>query len=1115
MLKIERKFSNNLITDAFDRRIGKEVYDYFKWKKVDVQIKDFSTGEIIFEGKDLEFPEHFSQQACEIIASKYFFRNIDGKGTPETSYKQVVHRMATFWTDALIDEGLIEGENIASCKRSAYGNWYSVGSDAETFYDEIVYTLIKQMWSPNSPQYFNTGIELAYGIKGESDDMYYYDQTGIHKSPDRYTRSQTSACFIIPVTDHLLGKNSITDHFVTETKLFKGGSGVGTNFSPLRAEGEQLSSGGVSSGVMSFLLGLDRNAGAIKSGGTTRRAAKMVILDVDHPDIEEFIDWKAHEEKKARDLVSLGYDGSLNGEAYQTVSGQNSNNSVRVSDAFMNKILELDPDPMFELTGRKDKSKNRTVNVFDIWDKIAQAAWECGDPAIQFDDVYNEWHTAPKAGRINATNPCSEYAFIDNSACNLASINLEKFFIETEYGGGFDFKSYKNLIDLIQLVLEASIHWGQFPTPEVAENTYKYRATGLGFCNLASLLLKFRKPYDSEWSKKMAETLAGVLTAESFIQSSKMAKEIGTCEGYEENKDEMMNVLENWCEITPPNSKEEYLFDKALEQVGFYGVRNMQVTCLAPTGTISLAMDCGATGIEPFFSHKFYKKCSDGSVMEMVNPLAKEYLEFIKNSSGICQKDYDEILNYFDEHLTFKGAPYLADFQQDILQTANDISPTGHVEMMGALQKFITGSISKTVNLPNDATVEDIKNVYEYAYQCGCKSISIYRDGSKNAQPLNVEKDDEEKESCVHIDKYDDYQECLEKPEFETQTIELDVADNQNIEIHSSQEHIYLSSDKPIKVKNEVYAEFKDCDDLNYVTATVIDDTTPIQNGQIIEASRLDDTVGFKSNMQIEPELTDRMVHVAVPEEIVSKKLERKKPDGIRLGVTHTAKIGNIELYVTVSYYDDESLCEIFVSSDKEGTTIKGLLSSLSKAISHMLQYGIPPKDIATMLRNQQYEPQGVVERHPYIKMCTSISDFIARVIEYETWDFSRCQIKPTEHELYKHVHLKDENEMTLMVVDDDGTCYINEECIDLDFENKDEMRDEVKEVVDKLNENRKELYQDLADMDDEFKIQDPIDSTHDVIYTGSECPVCHGTRMVQNGTCELCLDCGNTSGCS
>ncbi len=441
----------------------------------------------------LEFPVSYSQQACDIIASKYFRKaGIPEEPGYETSMRQVADRMVSFWVASLIDEGMIEE-----------------GEASAILYDELVFALLAQMFAPNSPQWFNTGLKLKYGIAGGQSELYYYDEKKgeVVMSDDDYTRTQASACFILSIEDKLLGPHSITEGYVSETKLFKGGSGTGTNFSSIRAEGETLSGGGQSSGLMSFLKGLDRNAGAIKSGGTTRRAAKMVCLDIDHPEIEQFITWKAREEDKVIALAKMGYDADIDGEAYQTVSGQNSNNSVRFSDEFMRKVTELDrnPNATTRLKGRRDPSVDRDASVRHLWEIFNESAWRCADPAPQFDDTFNAWHTCPagedgdttaKYNRINSTNPCGEYAFLDDTSCNLASINVMRFYDYENHV--FDIDSYIHLVTIAQMALEASNHWGQFPTPAIARKTWAFRATGLGLANLASLFMSAGIPYDSE-----------------------------------------------------------------------------------------------------------------------------------------------------------------------------------------------------------------------------------------------------------------------------------------------------------------------------------------------------------------------------------------------------------------------------------------------------------------------------------------------------------------------------------------------------------------------------------------------------------------------------------------
>lgn len=926
-MMIDRYFTKNFkpLKDLPDQ--------YFNWKSVDVEIKNPKTGETVYEQKNCEFPEHFSQTACNIIASKYFFRAVE-----ERSFLSLVDRMVKFWKDNLIDSGILTPE------------------EAKIFYDEACFTLYSQMWSPNSPQWFNTGIFKQYGIKGDSDEMYYYNpktQT-VDKSKDRYTRSQASACFILDIKDQLIGKGSITDHYVTETKLFKGGSGTGTNFSPLRADGEHLSSGGTSSGLMSYLKGLDVNAGTIKSGGTTRRAAKMVIVDIDHPEVENFIDWKVKEEKKAKALGEAGYDMSIGGEAYSTVSGQNSNNSVRLNEKFMSAVANNED---WELKGRKDECVNKTVKAKDLYHKIAAAAWECGDPGVQFDDIYNEWNTCKESGRINATNPCSEFAFLDNSACNLASINLEKFLIRDGKDITFNIKAYEQIIRIAQLAMEASIHGGQYPTEEIAYNSYKYRPTGLGISNLAYFLNEMGYAYDDPKARAWASLLTSYLTAASYDVSGEMAKRIGAFDEFPKNKRSMKCVLYEHVRSTfdiedyddqKINGFKEIVLDKWKSAITHPDYRNAQVSAIAPTGTISLIMDCETTGIEPYYSRVTTKTLSDGSVITSEN--------------------------------------------KNVIKTAEEIDPKDHVKMIAAIQPFISGGISKTVNLPNEATIKEIEDIFTLAYLTGCKSITVYRDGSKGTQVLTKK---EEKE-------------------------------------------------KPAK---EILTEW-----LKGVT-----DHETVQK-----------------------------------KEMMRNQQKRKKPNSIRPSRTHAAKIGDIELYITVGYYDDGSIAELFISNDKEGTLVRGLLASLSKSISHQFQNGEKPEEISKMLRGQKYEPCGVVERHPNIKMADSISDLVSKVIDIELGDYSRCQVKPAneaENKEYKKLQ-KEIIQKNLDVLTDSKMDDYNGDNIPYWKQWKDKKKNE--------------------DTDNQIEPNDDFTRVY-----GEVCSFCGSDLLMKSGNCKVCFNCGETTGCS
>lgn len=989
---IVRRFTKELEVDS-----TKTVYDLFKWKTVDVILKDYRTNQIICDMRDLEFPVHYSQNACDIIASHYFrkagLKNAVGY---ERSMREVAHRMVAFWVSALIDEGLIDTDE-----------------QKLILYDELVYLLLSQAWAPNSPQWFNTGLKLAYDIDGGSDGLYYYDpdKKEVVESQDRYTRTQASACFIISIQDKLMGEQSISEQYVTETKLFKGGSGTGTNFSTLRGEGERLSGGGFSSGLLSFLRGFDRNAGAIKSGGTTRRAAKMVIVDDDHPDIMDFINWKRLEEDKVRALGKMGYDTDFNGEAYHTVSGQNGNNSIRLHGDTMEKVLNLhkDPNATVTLKGRVDDSANKELKVKELWDGINESAYRCADPGLQFHGRFNEWHTCPagedgevwaKHNQINATNPCSEYAFLDDTSCNLASINLYYFFdVES---GTFKVDDFVHTVALVQMVLEASIHWGQFPTKHIARKTHLFRTTGLGPANLASLIMSCGYPYDSDEARTMAASIMGIMTGYSYFVSSLMAQKLGPFEKYDLNAEHMLRVIRNhgrvagarednyeglsyqpmeanhgilrklnWDNVSESLIKAwNMAYDSGLKN----GYRNAQVSVVAPTGTISFAMDCGATSVEPFYAHVIYKKLAGGASMVMVNPVIETALKRL----GYSEEQIDEILGYilrkdnndFIIDGKIEGAPYLKPEHYAIFDTAGKcgtgkrvISPKGHVLMVSAITPLISGSVSKTVNLPGSATKEDIERIHLLAYTTGTKAIAIYRDGSKASQPLTS------------------------------------------------------SIDNPAEKRLE---------DMSY--QELID---------IAKAGRQGAAV-------------------------------RRKATGRRAGFTHSAKIGDIELYVTVNFYPDGRIAELFISTDKEGTVVKGLLASLSKAISNMLQYNIPPKEIARMLRGQQYEPSGFVSRHPYIKHASSISDLVSKIIDIELGNFSRCEAKP-------------EIDGAMLSASDLVTAT---------------------------------AHPSLPDYESHYGDNEDSEEEGERIY-GEVCPNCGSDRLRKNGTCKVCEECGATTGCS
>lgn len=762
-MKLIRYYTANDLTGTGSK--DRTVYDMFEWKNVNVNITDYKSGKTLFKADNLEFPENYSQNACDIIAKMYFRKSgVPGTGH-ETSMKQVAHRLVEFWVLSMLDEGLIKEE------------------DKSIVYDELVFMLLNQMWAPNSPQWFNTGLYNAYGIDGHANGLSFFDEKKkkVVKAKSAYARTQASACFIVGIKDSLIGEQSLMDNLTTSSRLFKYGSGIGSNWSSIRSVGEALSSGGKSSGLLSFQKVFDRNAGAIKSGGTTRRAAVMQVLDLDHPEIMDFVQWKSKEEDKVVALGKMGYDTSIAGDAYETVSGQNVNNSVSIPNEFMKLIKSGNKHAKWKLRGRKDSSVDKEILATDLWEEIAQAAWRCGDPGVHFTDTINKWNTCPNSGRIKSSNPCSEYLFLDDTACNLASINILKFY--STWSGEFDLNGYLHAIDLIQLVLEASIHWGLFPTKQIAQNTHIYRTTGLGLTNMGALLMTLGIPYDSDEARDLLALICSIMTAQSYLTSTHMAKKVGAFADFDRNQFEMLRVIEDHIVaynilldsiVTNTDIKIGKLFSRkqlnsitkiwndALSFGKDYGYRNAQVTVLAPTGTIAFAMDCDSTSSEPFFSHKTYKKVADGSSIEMVNG-ALRY--------GLSALGYGDVIDDIIEYIMngdgkIEGAPHLKEEHLAVFDTANRcgsgkrfLSPEAHVRMIAAMQPHLSGGISKTVNLPADATVEDVKNIYMLAWKLGCKCIALYRDGSKVVQPLTTSKDEVKNED--DISKLS-YQELLE-----------------------------------------------------------------------------------------------------------------------------------------------------------------------------------------------------------------------------------------------------------------------------------------------------------------------------------------------------------------
>ncbi len=978
-LTIKRKFTES----------GKVVFDYFKYEKRSSIIKN-PKGDVVFQNKEVEVPAAWSQVATDILAQKYFRRTgvpqPDGTKAGEHSVKQVIHRMADCWKSW--------GLNY---------NYFASASDAAAFYDEISFMLLNQMAAPNSPQWFNTGLYNTYGIKGEEQGHFYVDAADnkLKKSTSAYERPQPHACFILSVKDDLVNPGGIMDLWVREARIFKYGSGVGTNFSSLRGATEKLSGGGYSSGLMSFLKIGDRAAGAIKSGGTTRRAAKMVCLDVDHPEIIPFINWKSEEEKKVAALIEAGYSSDYEGEAYATVSGQNSNNSVRLNDEFMRAVKNDDP---WNLISRTDGSVVESLPASFIMDQIVQAAWKCADPGVQFDTTINDWHTCPEGGKIKASNPCSEYMFLDDTACNLASLNLGKFY--NPESGIFDVESFEHACRLWTIVLEISVLMAQFPSEEVARNSYDYRTLGLGYANLGSLLMMNGLPYDSDVARSIAAAITSIMTGVAYRTSAEMASALGPFCKFKQNKAAMMRVMHNhrFAAYNTPDSFESlsvkpqginpgncpaYLLKAACEiwdevvQFGEKsGFRNAQVSVLAPTGTIGLLMDCDTTGVEPDFAIVKYKKLAGGGYFKIVNqslPVALKKLgyspEHIENiiryilgsgslrncpkinhdfllEKGFSKEDINRLedtaasvfdirfmFTYFtlgescfkrlgiseeqyrDPHfdllqflgcsedeietanrfvcgaMTIEGSPHIREADLPVFDCSNRcgksgirfIEPMGHIRMMAAVQPFLSGAISKTVNLPRESAVSDIRKCYWSAWEMGLKAIAVYRDGSKLSQPLS-----------------------------------------------------------------STASGFKG-------------GVKELSEEEVLEAARklimLSKDTSFKRQL--------------------SSIVHRKRLPDKREGFTQKAKVGGHTVFVRTGEYDDATLGEIFIDMHKEGASFRSLLNCFAIAVSIGLQYGVPLEEFVEKFTYTRFEPSGPVD-HPNIKTATSVIDYIFRLLALE-----------------------------------------------------------------------------------------------------------------------------------
>ena len=1202
------------ITRRFTQE-GHSAYEGITFKTTSSDIRN-PDGSIVFELNDIEIPADWSRVAGDVLAQKYFRK----AGVPKNRVPVEENSVPSWlWQHEAAPESPCGGETSARqvfdrmCGTWTYWGWkggyFDSEDDARAYYDEMRYMLCRQMGAPNSPQWFNTGLHWAYGIDGPAQGHYYVDfHSGeLTASQSAYEHPQPHACFIQSVNDDLVNEGGIMDLWTREARLFKYGSGTGSNFSSLRGDSEPLSGGGKSSGLMSFLKIGDRAAGAIKSGGTTRRAAKMVCVDIDHPDVEEFINWKMVEEQKVAALVtgsrainlhlnailkachtgpvdsdeeadgrfdvkrnpalkkavssarkamipenyvqriiqfaSQGfteiefrtYDTDWDSEAYLTVSGQNANNSIRVTDGFL-KAVEADGD--WTLVQRTNGKPDKTVHARDLWEQIGHAAWACADPGLQFDTTINDWHTCPDSGRINASNPCSEYMFLDDTACNLASLNLLTFRRED---GSFDLEGFEHATRLWTITLEISVLMAQFPSRRIAQLSFDYRTLGLGFANIGGLLMASGFSYDSDQGRATCAAISALMTGVAYETSAEMANELGAFPGYDTNRDSMLRVIGNHrlaahgladgyegLSVAPmPLRAEDCPFeglaraaaeswDHASSEGEANGFRNAQVTAIAPTGTIGLVMDCDTTGIEPDFAIVKFKKLAGGGHFRIINNTVETALETLGYSQdqileiseyavgrgtlyqaseigfdALLEKGFTneaiealeaalgnafdikfafnkwtlgetlctEVLGFSKEELddpafdmlralgfsreaieaanvyccgsmTVEGAPHLKDEHLPVFDCANPcgrlgkrfLSVESHIRMMAASQPFITGAISKTINMPGSATVEECKDAYMLSWKLGLKANALYRDGSKLSQPLS----------------------------------------------------------------------------------------------STVEDSEIDDAREADSIAAVAAESAPRIVERVV-EKIVANQ-ERARLPGRRKGYTQKAIVGGHKVYLRTGEYENGQLGEIFIDMHKEGAAFRSLMNNFAIAISIGLQYGVPLEEYVDSFTFTRFEPSGMVEGNEVIKMATSVLDYIFR--ELAVSYLGRNDLGHAEPEEQFDSIGGGTAEGTAAGPEDvmrrvASTGYMRNNLYVIK-QNESGSTETVASAAALTGVGTAEAVAVSA------VITEEVDSTLDRViearmqgYEGDACGDCGNFTLVRNGTCLKCVTCGSTSGCS
>jgi ribonucleoside-diphosphate reductase alpha chain len=936
--------SNSGLT--FDRHFtkpGVSPYDEIVWELRDAIIQDFK-GKTIFEQKNVEVPADWSMTATNIVASKYL-HGLNGTDERESGVRALITRVA----ESIRDWGIA-------------GGYFASQADADTFYAELAHLLLNQKVAFNSPVWFNVGCDRLEP-NSDAQNWHWNATTGkVEFSVTGYTKPQCSACFINSVQDSL---DSILTLAKTEGMLFKWGSGAGSNLSNIRGSMETLSGGGTASGPLSFMRGFDAFAGVIKSGGKTRRAAKMVILNADHPDIEDFVQCKVKEEQKAWHLMQAGYDGSgPDSEAYSSIFFQNANNSVRVTDEFMRAV---ESDSTFVTRTVKERTPVKEYKARDLMHNIAEATWQCGDPGMQFDSTINRWHTSKNTGRINASNPCSEYMFLDDSACNLASFNLLKFLTP---GGQFDIPSYRHAIEIVTTAMEIIVDSAGYPTEMISKNSHDYRPLGLGYANLGALLMAFGLPYDSDAGRDFAATLTSILCGDAYWQSSRIAEtcpplgaatpltqqaEIagGACPGFYVNREPFLDVVRmHRAEVNNIGKSRQsaepfsvpqldslieasrHAWDGALAHGEKHGYRNSQVTVLAPTGTIGFMMDCDTTGIEPDLALVKYKKLVGGGMIKIVNNTVPSALIKL----GYSESEVNAIVSYIDATGTIEGAPaikpeHLAVFDCSFKPSkgTRSISYMGHIKMMGATQPFLSGAISKTVNLPQDCSVDDIAEAYMESWRQGLKAVAIYRDNSKGTQPLNVT-------AQTDADK---------KGTRATNAVAPVAAGS--IEIEEAVEAARAAARQQLTEAMETAT-----------AAHVRIHNLETQLKQITEAA-------LQNSDAADSQAPPRAVRHRLPAE--------------RASVTHKFGLAGHEGYITVGLYPNGQPGEIFIRMAKEGSTVSGLMDSFATAVSLALQHGVPLRVLCEKFAHTRFEPSGWTgnEQIGYAK---SIMDYIFRWIQ-------------------------------------------------------------------------------------------------------------------------------------